>query len=88
MVITVEPGCYFIPAVLEPAFADPAKAPLLNEPRLRQFLGFGGVRIEDDVIVTATGIENMTKVPRTVEHIEATMARRLDNLTLALAHRQ
>lgn len=75
--------------MLEPAFADPAKAKHLNEPRLRQFLGFGGVRIEDDVIVTASGIENMTKVPRTVEQIEATMApaNKLDNLSLAIAHR-
>jgi Xaa-Pro dipeptidase len=37
---------------------------------------FGGVRIEDDVIVTANGIENMTQLPRTVEEIEAIMAQR------------
>jgi hypothetical protein len=36
--------------------------------------GIGGVRLEDDVIVTADGIENMTKCPRTVEEIEAIMA--------------
>ncbi len=74
---------------MEPAFADAAKAKHLNVPRLRQLLGFGGVRIEDDVIVTATGIENMTRVPRTVAEIEATMApaNKLDNLSIALAHR-
>ncbi len=32
------------------------------------------MRIEDDVIVTAEGAESMTKVPRTVEEIEAVMA--------------
>ena len=35
MVVTVEPGCYFVPALLEPAFAHPAQGPLLDEPRLR-----------------------------------------------------
>ena len=36
--------------------------------------GMGGVRIEDDVIITAHGAESMTFVPRTVEDIEAVMA--------------
>ncbi len=36
--------------------------------------GFGGVRIEDDVIVTADGAVSMTNVPRTVADIEAVMA--------------
>ena len=35
---------------------------------------FGGVRIEDDVIVTAHGSESMTNVPRTVKEVEAVMA--------------
>lgn len=36
--------------------------------------GFGGVRIEDDVIVTSDGARSMTNVPRTVKDIEAVMA--------------
>jgi Xaa-Pro dipeptidase len=35
---------------------------------------FGGVRIEDDVIVTAGGAQSMCDVPRTVEEVEAVMA--------------
>ena len=35
---------------------------------------FGGVRIEDDVIVTKDGAESMTDVPRTVDDIEQVMA--------------
>ena len=36
--------------------------------------GFGGVRIEDDVIVTGEGARSMTNVPRTIKDIEAVMA--------------
>ena len=74
MVITVEPGCYFIDAVLEPALADPRYASFLVPDVLKRFRGFGGVRIEDDVLVTATGSENMTRVPRTVDEIEGAMS--------------
>jgi Xaa-Pro dipeptidase len=73
MVITVEPGVYFIDAVLEPALADPRYTPFLVPEVLARFRGFGGVRIEDDVLVTATGAENLTRVPRTVDEIERLM---------------
>ncbi len=36
--------------------------------------GMGGVRIEDDVVVTADGAETMVDVPRTVEEVESVMA--------------
>lgn len=72
--ITVEPGLYFNHALLEKAFADATLAPLLDEKRIRaEFWGFGGVRIEDDVMVTENGCVNYTCCPRTVEEIEATM---------------
>lgn len=70
MVITVEPGVYFIEAILEPALADPEVSRFLVPERLRHFRGLGGVRIEDDVIVTRDGAENMTHVPRTVAEVE------------------
>jgi Xaa-Pro dipeptidase len=74
MVITVEPGIYFIDAVLEPALADPALSRLLVAPEVARFREFGGVRIEDDVVVTATGTVNLTRVPRDVADIESVMA--------------
>ena len=42
--------------------------------RINEFRGTGGVRIEDDIIVTETGAELMSIVPRTVEEVEAWMA--------------
>eukprot|EP00160_Parvularia_atlantis_P021455 Unigene9314_Nuclearia_a/m.28434 Unigene9314_Nuclearia_a/g.28434 ORF Unigene9314_Nuclearia_a/g.28434 Unigene9314_Nuclearia_a/m.28434 type:complete len:284 (-) Unigene9314_Nuclearia_a:59-910(-) len=76
MVLTVEPGVYFIDALLLKAYDDPQHKDFLNRDVIDQYRGMGGVRLEDDVIVTATGIENMTIVPRTVEEIEDVMARR------------
>jgi Xaa-Pro dipeptidase len=70
-VITVEPGIYFVEFAFENAFKDPEKAKFLNADLIRTYYNFGGVRIEDDVIVSDTGFINMTAaVPRTVEEIE------------------
>ena len=70
MVITVEPGVYFIDAVLDPALADPRTAAHLVPEVLARYRALGGVRIEDDVLVTADGCENLTRVPRSVDEIE------------------
>ena len=40
---------------------------------LSRFRGFGGLRLEDNVIVTEDGCENMTNCPRTVEDVEGVM---------------
>ncbi|XP_019722335.1 xaa-Pro dipeptidase [Hippocampus comes] len=74
MVLTVEPGIYFINHLLDQALADPTKNCFINNQVLSRFRGFGGVRIEDDIAVTADGIELLTCVPRTVEEIEAFMS--------------
>jgi Xaa-Pro dipeptidase len=73
MVITIEPGIYFIPALLEPAFEDPAQSPYLNVEALRGYLDFGGIRIEDNLIITEDGHENLTDVPKSRADIEAWM---------------
>ncbi|KAG9474903.1 hypothetical protein GDO78_003393 [Eleutherodactylus coqui] len=74
MVLTIEPGIYFIDHVLDEALANPAQSCFINNQVLQRFRGFGGVRIEDDIAVTANGMELLTCVPRTVEEIEAFMA--------------
>uniref|UniRef100_A0A8D0GNR3 Xaa-Pro dipeptidase n=1 Tax=Sphenodon punctatus TaxID=8508 RepID=A0A8D0GNR3_SPHPU len=74
MVLTIEPGIYFIDHVLDQALANPAQSCFINNEVLRRFRGFGGVRIEEDIAVTVNGMELLTCVPRTVEEIEAFMA--------------
>lgn len=69
----LEPGIYFIDFLLDRALNDPVQSKYLVPEKINEFRGFGGVRIEDDVIVTKEGIENMTIAPRTVEEIEAVM---------------
>eukprot|EP01006_Ploeotia_vitrea_P011407 TRINITY_DN30321_c0_g1_i1.p1 TRINITY_DN30321_c0_g1~~TRINITY_DN30321_c0_g1_i1.p1 ORF type:complete len:540 (+),score=309.19 TRINITY_DN30321_c0_g1_i1:18-1637(+) len=74
MVLTVEPGCYFIDALLEKALSNDTQKDHLNAVELKKYRSFGGVRLEDDVYITDTGFVNMTKVPRGVKEVEAFMA--------------
>nr|AKF43196.1 metallopeptidase M24 family protein [Geranium maderense] len=74
MVITVEPGCYFIDAVLVPAMESSNTCMFFNRETIGRFKGFGGVRIESDLYVTGDGCKNMTKCPRETWEIEAVMA--------------
>jgi Xaa-Pro dipeptidase len=58
-VVTIEPGMYFIPALLRPALAQHEDK--LNRALLERLLPFGGIRIEDDVEVTLEGSKNLTR---------------------------
>jgi Xaa-Pro dipeptidase len=60
MVVTIEPGLYFIPSLLEPILAGPL-GQHLNRERLDELMGCGGIRIEDNVVVTETGNRNLTR---------------------------
>lgn len=71
--MTVEPGIYFNGPTLAKALANPAQEKFINREVLKRFEGTGGCRIEDDVIITDTGCENLTVLPTTTEEIEEVM---------------
>jgi len=60
MVVTVEPGLYFIPGLLDALRSGP-HAGAVNWTLVDTLAGCGGIRIEDDVVVTASGHENLTR---------------------------
>lgn len=75
MVLTVEPGCYFIDHLLDSALRDPKLSPHFRADRLQQFRGFGGVRLEDVIWIPPTGpCINFTVCPRTISEVEYVMA--------------
>ena len=74
MVLTNEPGCYFIRALVTGALVDPLKSAFLDPVVLSRFEGFGGVRLEDVVVVTTAGPVNLTTCPRTITEIENVIA--------------
>jgi Xaa-Pro dipeptidase len=59
-VVTMEPGIYFIEQLLDQARAD-ARGAKINWSRVEQLRKFGGIRIEDNLAVTASGCENLTR---------------------------
>ncbi len=72
MAVTIEPGLYLAPAILEDPTLARVAGDRLNRDRLAQFKDVRGIRIEDDVLVTANGREVLTAaIPKRLEEIEA-----------------
>ena len=73
-VITNEPGCYFIPALIDQWKGENKHKQFINYDEVEKYREFGGVRIEDDVLITDTGSKVLgTPIPKTVEEVEETM---------------
>jgi Xaa-Pro dipeptidase len=60
MVVTIEPGLYFIDMLLDDARAA-GHAGSIDWDRVARFKPFGGIRIEDNVLCTNTGADNLTR---------------------------
>ncbi|OAA53219.1 Peptidase M24, structural domain protein [Cordyceps fumosorosea ARSEF 2679] len=73
-VVTIEPGVYFCEFIIKPYLKDPFHSKFINEEILNKYWDVGGVRIEDDILVTETGHENLTNLPTTAAEIEAIVA--------------
>jgi Xaa-Pro aminopeptidase len=73
-VLTVEPGIYFIPALIDKWNAEKKFIDFIDYQKVEKFKTFGGIRIEDDVLVTDSGYRVLGKpIPKTIDEIEALM---------------
>ncbi len=69
--LTIEPGIYFIPELVSQWKSENKFTDFINYAEVEKHLGFGGVRIEDDILVTETGSRALGKpIPKTVDEVE------------------
>ena len=74
-VLTIEPGIYFIPTLIDRWKAEGRFADFIDYDRLETYRDFGGIRIEENLLITATGQRILGKSrPRTPEEVEAVRA--------------
>ncbi len=74
-VLTVEPGIYFIPDLIDQFRNEGKFMEFVNYDKVETYKDFGGIRIEDDILVTETGCRVLGKpIPKTIAEVEATMA--------------
>ena len=71
-VLTVEPGIYFVPQLIEKWKAEKMHTDFINYDQLGNFYHFGGIRLEDDILITGKGCRLVynKRLPVTVEEIE------------------
>jgi len=71
-VVTVEPGIYFIPTLLDRWKAERKCEAFIDYDKVEAYRDFGGVRLEDDIVVTQTGHRLLGKpIPKTIDEVEA-----------------
>ncbi len=70
-VLTVEPGIYFIPELIDQWQAENKYASFLDYDKINTYRDFGGVRIEDNILVTKDGHQVLgPRIPKTIEEVE------------------
>jgi len=75
-VVTVEPGVYFIPQLIDKWRAENLFPDYINYDRVETYKGFGGLRNEEDVLITADGRRVLGREkPLTIEEVESAMGR-------------
>ncbi len=72
-VITNEPGIYFIPALIDKWRSEKHLEQFINYDKVETYKDFGGIRLEDDILVTKTGCRILgERIPIDIEDVEHT----------------
>ena len=70
-VLTVEPGIYFIPDLIKKWRSENKFGDFVNYQKLESYYDFGGIRIEDNILITKEGSKVLGKrIPKTTDEIE------------------
>ena len=70
-VFTIEPGCYFIPELIDKWRSESRFMEFVNYETINAYMSVGGIRIEDNVLITDTGCKKLGKpIPKNVNEIE------------------
>ena len=77
-VMTDEPGIYFIPALIDEWRSKGLHKDFINYDLLESYKDFGGIRIEDDILITSTGCRMLgrKRIPYHLQDVEDFMAQR------------
>ena len=71
-VVTVEPGLYFIPELMDLRRSENKFGSFIDYDKLQAFRDFGGIRVEEDYLITSSGSQLLGKpVPKTAGDIES-----------------
>ena len=75
-VITDEPGIYFVPALISKWKEEGTDKGFVNYAKLGEYLDFGGIRLEDDLLITADGCRRLGphRLPIYADEVESAMA--------------
>ncbi|MGC9331673.1 MAG: M24B family metallopeptidase, partial [Bacteroidales bacterium] len=71
-VLSNEPGCYFIPELIELWKRDKKHTEFINYDKLKDYVEFGGIRLEDDILITEKGsrLLGQKRIPITPDEVE------------------
>jgi Xaa-Pro dipeptidase len=75
-ILTIEPGIYFIPALIDRWWQERIHREFINYDKLESFKRFGGIRTEDNILVAESGFRVLGPgIPKTIDAVESVMAR-------------